>query len=53
MTKEKERKVEKELTDLSNLEDLEMSDAYLCDAETGICGPAEAVENDEVKEKKE
>lgn len=43
-----------ELVDLSNLESLDGTDssAYMCDVETGICGPADEVTS-KVKELKD
>ena len=53
MRKEKVRKEKAGLTDLSNLNDLDLPTGYICDVETGICGPVDELENEKIEEKKE
>ena len=48
MAKEKEN----EFKNLESLDHLDMSAGFVCDTETGICGPADEVENKKSKEQK-
>ncbi|MDN6195373.1 MAG: hypothetical protein L0I93_02640 [Atopostipes suicloacalis] len=51
MTKETEETKEN-MTEFTNLAEFNLSDGYVCDVDTGICGPAKDLENKSSKEKK-
>lgn len=40
------------LTKLSTINQLDLSGGFTCDLETGICGPAEKIQEENVEEKK-
>ena len=52
MTKEKKKVETIELNQISGLEGIDLSGGYVCDVETGICGPTEEMKNETLEEKK-
>lgn len=52
MTKEKDKVEEIKLNNLTSLDSIDLSGGYSCDLETGICGPVDEENEENVKEKK-
>ena len=54
MTKEKKKVETIGLNNLSGLDEIDLSGGYICDVETGICGPMDeaAMKNEPTEEKK-
>lgn len=53
MTKEKKKVESIGLNNLAGLDGIDLSGGYICDVETGICGPAdEEMKNEPTEEKK-
>lgn len=52
MSDESEKIQEISIADLSNDHSFNLSGDFICDVETGICGPAEEIKDDETKEQK-
>lgn len=52
MTKDKAKIKTMDLTNLADVNQIDLSAGYICDVETGICGPTEEIKNENSEEKK-